>query len=271
MNWRRFFTRDQADAEQRQELESYIEITTEEYVAQGMGAEEARQAARQKLGNLTRIREEVYDMNTATFLEGTLQELRHAGRMLRLNPAFSMTAMATLALGIGAATAIFSVVNGVLIKPLAYPESDRLVTVGVSATFGNGTTPDFPLTPRTFAAYKENSRVFQALGLYRKGQATISSPGNPEQVNALFVTQEVLPALEVQPALGRWFSPADHQAGTPDTMILSNGYWHSRFGGDPAVIGRVTTIDFKPRQVIGVMPERFTFKGPATDSGESSL
>jgi len=92
MNWRRFFTRAKADAEQRQELESYIEITTEEYIAQGMGVDEARRAAQRKLGNLTRIREEVYEMNTATLIDGTLQELRHAVRMLRLNPAFSITA-----------------------------------------------------------------------------------------------------------------------------------------------------------------------------------
>src|SRR5579871_2438656 len=127
MNWRRFFNRTQADAEQQQELESYIEITAEEYVARGMAMDEARWAARRKLGNLTRIREEVYEMNTATFVEGTTQDLRHAVRMLRLNPAFSITAILTLALGIGATTAIFSVVNGVLIKPLPYPDSDALV------------------------------------------------------------------------------------------------------------------------------------------------
>ena len=156
MNWRRFIKRAQADAELRQELESYIEITTEEYIAQGMGADEARAAARRKLGNVTRIQEEVYEMNTATLVETTVQEFRHAVRMLRLNPAFSITAILTLALGIGATTAMFSVVNGVVIKPLPYPDSDAVVTVGVSAVFGNQRTPDFPLAPRMFASYAEN-------------------------------------------------------------------------------------------------------------------
>ena len=110
MNWRRFLHRAQADSEQQQELESYIEITADEYIARGMGVDEARRAARLKLGNLTRIREEVYEMNTATFLEGAMQDLRHAIRMLRLNPAFSVTAILTLALGIGATTAIFTAV-----------------------------------------------------------------------------------------------------------------------------------------------------------------
>jgi len=204
-------------------------------------------------------------MNTATFVEGTLQEFRHAARMLRLNPAFSITAILTLALGIGATTAIFSVVNAVMIKPLAYPESEAIVTVGVSAVFGNGTTLNFPLTPRTFASYKENSRSFQQLGLFSNGQAAIGGSGNPEQVNTLQVTQELLPALGIQPALGRWFSPADNQPDTPETVILSGGYWQRRFGGDPAVLGRVATIDFRPRQVIGVMPERFTFPGLPAD------
>src|SRR2546430_9970959 len=105
MNWRRFVQRAQADDELKQELESFIEITAEQYVAQGMNAEEARRAARRKLGNPTRIREEVYEMNTATFMESVVRDLRHSVRMLRLNPAFAVTAILTLALGIGATTA----------------------------------------------------------------------------------------------------------------------------------------------------------------------
>src|SRR5262245_23238090 len=107
MNWRRFIKRTQADAELRQELESYIEITTEEYIAQGMGVDEARQAAQRKLGNVTRIREEVYEMSTATFVETTIQDLHHSVRMLCLNPAFSLAAILTLGIGIGATTVIF--------------------------------------------------------------------------------------------------------------------------------------------------------------------
>ena len=265
MNWRRFLNRAQADAEQQQELEFYIEITAEEYIARGMGADEARRAARRKLGNLTRIREEVYEMNTASFWDGAVQDLRHAARMLRLNPAFSITAILTLALGIGATTAMFSVVNGVVIKPLPYPESDAVVTVTHSAVLGNVRTNSFPFSPQMLAVYGANGQAFEELGLLRGGQAAITGLGDPEQANVLLVTQGTLRALAIQPALGRRFSDADDQPGTPETVILSNGYWQRRFGGDPRVIGRVITIDSRPRNVIGVMPARFTLRGIPAD------
>ncbi len=258
MNWRRFLHRAQADAEQQQELDSYIEITAEEYVAQGMTAEEARRAAQRKLGNLTRIREEIYEMNTATFFEGTLQELRHSARMLRLSPAFSITAILTLALGIGATTAMFSVVNGVVIKPLPYPDADALVTVTHSVVFGNVRGNEFPFSPQMLAVYGPNGQAFEELGMHTFGQAAITGSGNPENAITFLVTEQTLPALGVQPSLGRWFSHADDQPGSPETVILSNAYWHRRFGGDPGVIGRVLTIDSRPREIIGVMPARFT-------------
>ena len=188
------------------------------------------------------------------------QDLRYAMRMLRRQPAFSLTVILTLALGIGATTAMFSVVNGVVIKPLPYPESENVVTVGVSAVFGTERTPDFPLAPRMFASYAENGRSFQEFGLFTGSEATVTGSGSPERANALQVTRGILTALGVQPALGRWFSPDDNRPGTPDTVILSHGYWQRRFGGDPEVIGRVMTIDSRPRVVIGVMPASFSIR-----------
>jgi predicted permease len=198
-------------------------------------------------------------------LRGVWQDLRYAMRMLRRQPAFSLTAILTLALGIGATTAMFSVVNGVVIKPLPYPESENVVTVGVSAVFGTQRTPDFPLAPRMFASYAANGRSFQEFGLFTGSEATVTGPGNPERTNALQVTRGILTTLGVQPALGRWFSPDDHSPGTRDTVILSNGYWQRRFGGDREVIGRVLTIDAGPRVVIGVMPASFSIRELAAD------
>ena len=198
-------------------------------------------------------------------LRDVWQDLRYATRMVRRQPTFSLTVILTLALGIGATTAMFSVVNGVVIKPLPYPESENVVTIGVSAVFGTQRTPDFPLAPRMFASYADNGRSFQEFGLFSLGEATVTGSGSPEHSNTLQVTRGILTALRVQPALGRWFSPDDHRPGAQDTVILSGGYWQRRFGGDPHVIGRVMTIDSRPRAVIGVRPASFSVRGLSAD------
>ena len=198
-------------------------------------------------------------------LRGVSQDVRYAMRTLRRQPAFSLTAILTLALGIGATTAMFSVVNGVVIKPLPYPESENVVTVGVSAVFGTERTPDFPLAPRMFASYAENGRSFREFGLFNTVEATVTGLGSPEHTNVLQVTRGVLTALGVQPVLGRWFSPDDDRPGAPETVMLSHGYWQRRFGGDPGIIGRAITIASRPREVIGVMPAGFSFRGASTE------
>ena len=259
MNWRRFFHRDTADAEQREELEFYLDVTAEEYRARGMEPAAARAAARKKLGNATLIREEVYQMNTLTFLEGLLRDARHALRMIRLNPVFSTAAILSLALGIGANTAIFSVVNAVLIRPLPYPEPESLVGVFNSAVIQGETFKDMALGPGMYAALKEHSAAFQEFGVWLSGTATVTGIGDPEQIKTVTMTQGLLPTLGAQPFLGRRFSIEDDTPGTPETVMLSHSYWLRRFGGDARVLGRQVVIDFVPRQVIGVMPRTFRF------------
>ncbi len=259
MNWRRFFHRDTADAEQREELEFYLDVTAEEYIARGMEPAAARAAARKKLGNATLIREEVYQMNTLTFLEGLLRDARHALRMIRLNPVFSTAAILSLALGIGANTAIFSVVNAVLIRPLPYPEPESLVGVFNSAVIQGETFKDMALGPGMYAALKEHSAAFQEFGVWLSGTATVTGIGDPEQIKTVTMTQGLLPTLGAQPFLGRRFSIEDDTPGTPETVMLSHSYWLRRFGGDARVLGRQVVIDFVPRQVIGVMPRTFRF------------
>ena len=138
-------------------------------------------------------------------LRGVSHDLRYAMRTLRRQPVFSVTAVLTLALGIGPTTAMFSVVNGVVIKPLPYPESENVMTVGVSAVFGNERTPTFPLAPRMFASYAQNGQSFQEFGLFTPAEATVTGLGSPERTNTMQVTRGILTALGVQPALGRWF------------------------------------------------------------------
>jgi putative ABC transport system permease protein len=198
-------------------------------------------------------------MNTLAFLEGLLHDVRHSFRMIRMNPGFSAAAILSLALGIGANTAIFSVVNAVLIRPLPYPEPESLVGVFNSGVNQSETFNDVGLAPGMYAGLKEHSETFQEFGVWLSGPATVTGIGDPEEIKIVTMTQGVLPALGARPFLGRQFSLEDDTPGTPETVILSHSYWMRRFGGDERVLGRTIVIDFVPRQVIGVMPRTFRF------------
>jgi len=188
-----------------------------------------------------------------------MKSIKHIFRRLAWAPMFTTVALITLALGIGANTAIFSVVNGVLIKPLPYPQPQALVGVwqvapGVTSISGN-----INCSPTMYFTYREENRTFQEFGLWSNGGASITGLAEPERVQALFVTYGTLQALGVQPTLGRWFSQADDTPGSAETVMLTHGYWQRRFGGDASVIGRTLTVDSRPRTVIGVMPQAFRF------------
>ena len=193
-----------------------------------------------------------------------MKPLQHAFRRLGRAPAFTAIAVVTLALGIGANTAIFSVINGVLIKPLPYPQSQALVGVWHVAPGIAGIKGDINCSPTMYFTYREQSRTFQEFGLWSNGGASVTGLAEPEQVQALFVTYGTLQALGVQPAAGRWFSRADDTPGTPDTVMLTHGYWQRRFGNAP-VVGRTLMVNSKPRTVIGVMPRSFRFLNSDAD------
>jgi putative ABC transport system permease protein len=203
--------------------------------------------------------QEVYEMNSLAFLEGLLRDVRHSFRMIRMKPGFSATAILSLALGIGANTAIFSVLNAVLIRPLPYPEPESLVGVFNSGVIQGETFNDMGLAPGMYTGLKEHSKTFQEFGVWSSGTATVTGIGDPEQIETVLMTQGVLPALGARPFLGHRFSIEDDTPGTPETVILSHSYWMRRFGGDERVLGRTVVIDFVPRQVIGVMPRTFRF------------
>jgi hypothetical protein len=257
MNWRRFFRRDEADTEQRDELHFYLGLITEEYIERGMEPPAARAAARKKLGNTTLIREEVYRMNTLTFMDGVLRDARYAVRMIRTKPGFSVAALLSLALGIGANTVIFSVLNAVLIRPLPYPGSDALVDVSNRFVIQGQLFENVAISPGMFVACKEGARAFESFGVWTSGTSTVTGMGDPEQLVTVTATQGVLPTLGVPAHIGRWFSNEDDKPGAPETVILSYGYWQRKFGGNPEVLGRTIVVDFIPRRVIGVMPRDF--------------
>jgi putative ABC transport system permease protein len=190
-------------------------------------------------------------------LEHVAQDLRYATRTFLRTPSVSLTAVITLALGIGATTAIFSVVNGVLINPLLYPDSDALVRIVHS--IGGIDQPYF--NDAIYVTYAENTQAFQDVGVWSPGEtATITGEGDPEEVRTLTASQGVLPTLGVRPEIGRWFSRADDTPGAPDIVMLTSGYWRRKFGGDRAVLERVLTINGRPHQIIGVMPAEFRFR-----------
>jgi predicted permease len=226
---------------------------------EGLSLDDARRAACRQFGNTLHIREETYEMNSIGWVERLLLDLRITLRTIRKSPGFALAVIVTLALGIGATTAVFSVVHAVLIRPLPYPEPERLVGVWHSAQFQGMTSSNVRLSSTMYLTYREHSEAFAEFGLWRIGPASVTGLGEPEQVRALIVTRGTLPAVGVRPAIGRWFSAGDDTPGTPETVILMHGYWQRRFAANTAVIGSRVIIDSRAREVIGVMPPAFRF------------
>lgn len=185
-----------------------------------------------------------------------MSELRNAFRCARSAPLVTAAVVLTLGLGIGGTTAIFSVVNGVLIKPLPYPESDALVRIVHS--IGGIDQPYF--SDAIYLAYADNAQAFQDLGVWSPGEtATVTGQGDPEEVRTLTASRGVLTTLRVRPVIGRWFSTADDTPRSADTVIITSGYWYKRFAGDSSVLERALTINGRSHQIIGVMPPDFRF------------
>jgi predicted permease len=175
-------------------------------------------------------------------------------RFLRA-PGFVVITLITLAVGTGATTAIFTIVNGVLLKPLAYPDPDRLV--GVWLTAPGVRIQDLNASPASYLTFREENRSFQDVGLWSRGSESVTGVAEPEQVESLSVTDGVLPILGVRPALGRWFTPEEDTPKGPETVMLGYGYWQRRFGGNRSVLGTKLLVNGRPREVIGVMPADF--------------
>ena len=178
-------------------------------------------------------------------------------RRLARAPMFTVITLITLAIGIGANTAIFSVLNGVLLKPLPYPDPDRLVGVWETAHLQG--MQEVNASPATYFTFREESRTFQDIGLWRYDSVNITGTGEPEQIDALDITDGLLPILGGQPIRGRWFTHKDDSPGSPKTVILSYGYWQRKFGGDPSVVGRRIVVDGEASEIIGILPPGFRF------------
>jgi len=245
------------------ELRSTLEALTQEKMQQGLSQAVAQREALIEIGGIEQVKEGVRVVRAGHLVEGLARDVRYGLRQLRRNRSFTAVAVLTLALGIGGTTAIFSVVNGVILQPLPYSHPERLVELGLDLPGINQF--NWPLSPAEYFTFREQSRTFEDIGLYYTGfggnlySANVTGLGQPEHVPALGVTDGVLSILEVTPLLGRSFTRADDEPGSPDTSMITYGYWRSKFSGDRSVIGKTIDIDGKPSTIIGVLPQRFRF------------
>jgi putative ABC transport system permease protein len=254
---RSILERRQLDAELDEELRDHIEQEIGNNIRAGMSREEASRAANRTVGSLSLIKDECREARAANFIETYANDLRYSLRMLRRSPLFTLIALITLSIGIGATSAIFSVVNGVVLKPLPYPRPDELITVNHAGPGVN--LPKAGTAPFLHFTYHDQAHSFQGIGLYRWASRTVTGLNEPEDALSLNVSADVLPILDIQPALGHWFSDKDDAPGRPMTMILAYGWWQTRFGADRSVLGRVITVDGIACEVIGILPSDFTF------------
>jgi putative ABC transport system permease protein len=263
MGWHRFFHRRDSDAERAHEIGSYLDIETDENIARGMSPEEARYAARRKLGNPTLIREEIYRMNTIGFLEGLWQDARYGMRALRLNPGFTAVAILSLALGIGANTAIFQLLDAIRLRTLPVSHPQELAELHLTDTTGQRGSEQSGYPVLTNAIWEQMRNhppeAFSGLFAWAEDDFNVAPMGEVRHAQGLWVSGDFFKVLDVQPVLGRVFTAADDHGGCGlPGAVISYGFWQRRLGGAAGVIGSKITLDYLPAEVIGVTPATFT-------------
>src|SRR5690242_4690983 len=253
---RSLFRKKRVDGELNEELSGFLEMAAEQKTKQGLTRDQARRAVRLERGSLEIAREEVRSSGWESLLENSWQDLRFAIRMLRKSPGFTTVAVLTLALGIGANTAIFSVVQGVVLAPLPYREPDRLVMVWLNNVNLKSITS---LSYADFLDWQRDARSFEKIGAYAWRDFDLSSPGTPEHLQGREMSAEFLATLGVEPALGRGFSAEEDRNGGAPVVIISNGLWRERFGGRRTAIGKSIVLDGVEATIVGVLPPGFRF------------
>ncbi len=246
-----------ADDDFANELEGHLELLTEENIRRGMPAEDARRAARMRLGGLTQLKETNREARGLPFLDTLWQDIRYAFRVLRRNPGFAAVCVLTLALGIGINTAIFSVVYAVVLKPLPYPDSQQLYTIFQQRTQDASAQVGFSYVDLQDVIAQDTA--FSGMTGVISHELTLTGHGDPFIARVADVTPELFSVFEQQPILGRMFRAEDGKPGAAHVVILNESVWRSVFSADPNIIGVSINLDKRAFTVVGVMPSRFSF------------
>ena len=261
---RNFLFRERVERDLDEELQAYVEMLTRAKVEEGLGPEEARRAALIELGGVDQVKERVREVRVGHFLGTVWQDIRYGARTLVKSKAFTAVAVLSLALGIGANTAIFSVVNSILLRPLPYPEPERIVDVWHTPPQASFPGMDrFSVSPGNYLDWKEQSRAFEQMAIYQYAGLSLSNGGDPMPVTGAAVSSDFFPVLRTQVSRGRTFSADEEQPGREQVVVIGDGLWRRAFGANPNLIGQTVTLNSRPFTVIGVMPAGFQFPAEA--------
>lgn len=241
-------------------MEEHVEERTEELMEEGLPRDEAARRARREFGNVTLMAERSREEWQWQRVEQLLADWKLTLRRLMKAPGFAATVLLTLAIGIGANTAVFSVINSVVLRPLPYPEADRLVALHMDAPGAAGlasVSSGLRLSASMDLTFADHNRTFSSMGVWQPQTANVTGMAQPEEVHTIAVSSGVLETLGVAPVAGRWFNEADQDPRGARSVMLSYGYWQRRFGGDRGMVGRAIDVDSQPRTIVGVMPRGF--------------
>ena len=253
--FRNLFARSEVDRDLAEEIQSYIDLLTAEKIKMGMTPDEAARHARLEAGSVAALTEAVREQRRGALIETTLQDLRYGVRLLKRSPGFALLAVLTIGLGIGANSAIFSVINGVVRKPLGYPESDRLMFI--TTQFPTLNFDRFWVSAPEYFDFQEHTRAFSGVAAYATGAMNLSGGDQPERVNAAFVTANMFDVLGVKPLRGQAFTAEQDVPNADPVVLISHELWQRSFGADPEIVGKRVEIQGQQRTILGIMPPGF--------------
>lgn len=260
---RALFRRHDVERELDQELAFHLTEATEQFLAQGLSPAEARRRARLEFGSVDNAKEESREGRGTALLEATLGDLRYAIRGLLAHPVFTTGVVLTLALGIGANTAVFSLIKSVLLKPLPYPRPNQIVSLALIDPGGQVPGTGSVVGDRDFAVWQRDNRSFIALAALAGASAVLTDVNDVAEIDGAEVSGDFFPVFGVAPLLGRTLTAADTKPGAPPVVAISQALWNRRFGGDSSVLGRSATLDGVKREIVGVMPSSFRYPSTA--------